>query len=655
MTVKADPPDEQDTPLTGGLPLSRQLTVKILFSFISFLLLALTAIGATLLLSWQLEGGAAAINDAGSLRMRTFQLARELDQVARQPASVVQLTERIGRFEQTLQRLEQGDPARPLLVPRRPDILAELDQVRRHWNTRMRPILLAAASQAQGSAVQVSAFDREIEPFVSKIDLLVGDIEQHNARKTEWLRLCQTLLATLAVLGTVALIYLMFLLVIRPLERLHLGIQRLAKGDFSSRVPVETQDEFGEVASGFNDMARRLAEANATLEFQVEAKTAKLTEKNRELSLLYEIAAFLNQPATLEELSQGFLNRVLRAFAADGGAVRLSDTPHGMLFLVAESGLPDGLRQREHCLPIGECICGEAAASGAVRIEQLHLLDDAGRYDCQRAGFAVVSSFAISTQSRLLGVFNLHFRQPRIFTRQQQQLLETLGQNLAVALDNQRLAAKARELAVLEERNLVAQGLHDSIAQGLSFLNLQAQMLDDALRRDDRAAMGDSLAQIQAGVQESYDDVRELLTNFRTSLAAVDLFAAVDAILERFRRQTGLRVEVQREGGGAPLLPEQQLQLLFILQESLSNVRKHARASRVVVRIEDDRDVRLIIRDDGVGFDAQEVAARPSGHFGLAIMRERAQRAGAALSIEPVVPHGTLVCLHLPHQHRLTA
>lgn len=655
MTVKADPPDEQDAPLTGGLPLSRQLTVKILFSFISFLLLALTAIGATLLLSWQLEGGAAAINDAGSLRMRTFQLARDLDRVAHQPASLVQLTERIGRFEQTLQRLEQGDPARPLLVPRRPDILAELGQVRSHWNERMRPILLAAASQAQGSAAQVSAFDRQIEPFVSKIDLLVGDIEQHNARKTEWLRLCQTLLATLAVLGTVALIYLMFLLVIRPLERLHLGIQRLAKGDFSSRVPVETQDEFGEVASGFNDMALRLAEANATLEFQVEAKTAKLTEKNRELSLLYEIAAFLNQPATLEELSQGFLNRVLRAFAADGGAVRLSDTPHGMLFLIAESGLPDALRQREHCLPIGECICGEAAASGAVRIEQLHRLDDTERYDCQRAGFAVVSSFAISTQSRLLGVFNLHFRQPRIFTRQQQQLLETLGQNLAVALDNQRLAAKARELAVLEERNLVAQGLHDSIAQGLSFLNLQAQMLEDALRRNDREALADSLAQIQAGVQESYDDVRELLTNFRTSLAAVDLFAAVDAILERFRRQTGLRVEVQREGGGAPLLPEQQLQLLFILQESLSNVRKHARASRVVVRIEDDRDVRLTICDDGVGFDAQEVATRPSGHFGLAIMRERAQRAGAALSIEPVVPHGTLVCLHLPHQHRLTA
>ena len=90
----------------------------------------------------------------------------------------------------------------------------------------------------------------------------------------------------LAVLGTVALIYLMFLIVIRPLERLHLGIQRLASGDFSSRVPVETHDEFGEVAAGFNDMAGRLAEANATLEFLVEAKTAKLTEKPRTVAIV---------------------------------------------------------------------------------------------------------------------------------------------------------------------------------------------------------------------------------------------------------------------------------------------------------------------------------------------------------------------------------
>lgn len=152
-----------------------------------------------------------------------------------------------------------------------------------------------------------------------------------------------------------------------------------------------------------------------------------------------------------------------------------------------------------------------------------------------------------------------------------------------------------------------------------------------------------------------YDDVRELLTNFRASLAAEDLFSAVDAILERFRRQTGLRVEVQREGDGAPLSPDQQLQVLFILQESLSNVRKHARASRVVVRIEDERDLLLTVRDDGVGFDAQEVAQRPSGHFGLSIMQERAQRAGAELTIGPAAPYGTQVVVRLAQRDRLSA
>ena len=206
------------------------------------------------------------------------------------------------------------------------------------------------------------------------------------------------------------------------------------------------------------------------------------------------------------------------------------------------------------------------------------------------------------------GVYHLHFRQPRIFTRQQRQLLETLGQHLAAALDNQRLAATARELAVLEERNLVAQGLHDSIAQ-VCLLNLQTQMLEDALRRRP-GALAESLGQIQAGVQESYDDVRELLTNFRASLAAEgDLFSPVDAILSAFAANRPAGGSAARGATALPLSPDQQLQVLFILQESLSNVRKHARASPVVVRIEDERDLLLTVRDDGVGFDHLRPAA----------------------------------------------
>lgn len=646
--------------LVHDLPLQRRLTTKILFSFFTFLAFALCAIGATLLLSWQLEGSGAAINDAGSLRMRTFQLARDMENVAAGVGDTRALTQRAADFETTLTRLETGDPSRPLFVPRRPEILTALTAVRRGWDGTLKPLITDTlnAPQAPSARQTARAFSAASDAFVENINQMVNDIEDHNARKTEWLRLCQMALASMAVLGTVAMIFLMFLLAIRPLERLNAGIQRLAAGDFSTQVPVETHDEFGEITTAFNQMARRLAEANATLESRVEEKTASLQQKNKELSLLYEITAFLNRPASVDELCSGFLTRVMAECGAEGGAVRLTDTAQGLLYLVAQSGLPPALTEEEHCIKIGDCICGEAAASAsASRIESFDTDPDKARSlrECYRQGFNMVSAFTISTQSRTLGQFNLHFRDSKIFTRQQVLLLETLGQHLGGALENQRLAAKARELAVLEERNLFAQGLHDSIAQGLSFLNLQAQIMAQAVDEKDQQATEETLAHIRLGIRESYDDVRELLNNFRSNLSAENLSSAIEAVLDRFRRQTGMRVELQKDSQGAPLQPDQQLQILFILQESLSNVRKHAQASRVVVRLEDAQDLTLTVLDNGVGFDADEVAARPSGHYGLTIMRERAQRAGLTLHIDPAYPHGTRVALFLPKDHRHSA
>lgn len=267
----------------------------------------------------------------------------------------------------------------------------------------------------------------------------------------------------------------------------------------------------------------------------------------------------------------------------------------------------------------------------------------------------MVSAFPVATQNRTLGIFNLHFRQARILPPQQVRQLEMLGQHLAVAIENLRLAAKERELAVLEERNLVAQGLHDSIAQGLSFLNLQTQIMRQALDSGDPGLVDDTLALFEAGVKESYDDVRELLNNFRSKLSE-SLGQAVSSLLDKFRKQTGMRVELRSTGAGAPLMPEQQLQILFILQEALSNVRKHAEASQVTVSLSDDGEVFVLsVLDNGVGFDLDTVRNKGDGHFGLSIMQERAQRAGLQLDIESTPEAGTLVSLLLPRARRLAA
>ena len=146
------------------------------------------------------------------------------------------------------------------------------------------------------------------------------------------------------------------------------------------------------------------------------------------------------------------------------------------------------------------------------------------------------------------------------------------------------------------------------------------------------------------------------MQNFRTRLAEGSLRKAVDDTIDRFRRQTGTEVELLVDDrNGAPLHPEQQLQILFILQEALSNVRKHAQANRVTVRIDNHRDFVMLISDNGRGYDPQEVASRTAPHVGLSIMRERAARLGGKLDMCSAPGKGTEVSLMLAHEDRLVS
>ncbi|MDN0082552.1 type IV pili methyl-accepting chemotaxis transducer N-terminal domain-containing protein [Crenobacter sp. SG2305] len=630
-----------------------KLSTKIVGALVGFLLLALLAIGSTLLLSWQLEGTGAAINDAGSLRMRTTQVALDLTRHVDGQLPVATVRTDLRNYDTILARLRHGDPARPLSLPQQSEVYAALSAIEQDWQLRLKPqadALLVAPSSEQ--RLLLSRYQVDASAFLPTIDHFVQLLEENNAHKTEYLRICQVLLATMAILGTVALIYLMVLIVLRPLDHIHQAIRRLTAGDYSATVPVETNDEFGQVGAGFNQMARRLAEVHATLEERVQEKTASLEQKNRELALLLEIATFLNQAQTLEELCRGFLTRVVDNLGAAGGAVRLLDGEHELVYLVADAGLPETLLGGEQCLSYGDCFCSLNPES--LHSRQMTLPDDSA-LPCKQEGFKVVSTFPIALQQRSIGLFNLHFREATVFTPQKTRLMETLGQHLASAIENQRLVDKERELAILEERNLMAQGLHDSIAQGLSFLNLQVQVLEQAVAADDGLLRDDTIALLRTGVQESYDDVRELLNNFRSRLSA-RLPQAVETVLDKFRRQTGLKVELQSEGLSRPLLPEQQLQLLFILQEALSNVRKHAQASQVLVRLDDSGEaLTLTIMDDGIGFDAERMCERDDTHYGLAIMAERATRAGVTMRIDSEPGEGCCIRLSIARAQRQAA
>ena len=625
-----------------------RLSTRIVISSVVALSLVLSMVGWTLWLSWQLAGTAAAINETGSLRMRANRIGLNLlrhDEAA-QAQVVVDLREQ-GRI---LAHFAGDLPGRPLFLSTDAPLRQQFHAVTTRWDELAD---LAHEALEEGDS---TAYLAQLPGFVAEADRLVHVLEVGNASKTTRLRILQSVLIVMACLGTMAMIFLLYRWIIRPVQTLQGGIQRMAARDFSVRVPVNNTDELGVLAQGFNRMADELQSLYEDLGEHVRQKTVELERQNRQLSALYGMTAFLNKPNDIEALCRGFLQRVMDEFHAAAGSIRVLDPSGERLHIVVSLGFSSALQESEHCMRTDACFCGEATQRGTMIIRDFRKLPRPEEIGCMRDGFQAVSVFQIVTPEATLGTFSLHFRERTTMSPRELQLLEMLGQHLGAALDNQRLSIKARQLAVAEERNLVAQGLHDSLAQGLNFLNLQTQMLGSAVQQRRWDEVEEIVPLLKTGVSESYQDVRELLQNFRTRLGEESLRKAVDDTIGRFRRQTGLNVELHLDDrDGAPLHPDQQLQVLFILQEALSNVRKHAYASKVTVRIDNHRDFGMSIRDDGEGYDPQEVAERSETHVGLSIMRERAARLGGQLQMCSAPGQGTEVSLYLSQSDRLAS
>ncbi|MEP7357653.1 MAG: ATP-binding protein [Anaerolineales bacterium] len=236
----------------------------------------------------------------------------------------------------------------------------------------------------------------------------------------------------------------------------------------------------------------------------------------------------------------------------------------------------------------------------------------------------------------------------RPFSRADLTGLERLGDQTVIALEHALMAARLQSLAVTEERSRIAREMHDGLAQVLGYLSLQTQTLEALVRRGDCAAALVELKQARGHILEAQADVRENILSLRTTLSGqVSLPAALEQYVEEFQVQTGIETEVVNTIAGEPRLsPLAEAQVVRIVQEALANVRKHAHAARVQVRLAvSGGALTLAIADDGCGMAAPE---RQRGHFGLATMRERAESVGGRLSIHSAIGDGTQVEIQLP-------
>ena len=628
---------------------------------IPFLVLALLAVMLTLWVSWQLDGGAAAVNEAGRLRMQSWRMATS---VVRGDAQA--LVEQRAEFDRSLALLRHGDAKRPLFVPWDDAVRARFADVESHWEQIQRRWLGAHAQPADAAsgtpappaaasarAPDASALARDTAAFVARVDTFVAAIESYMSRWTALLFMCQIGMLALAVFAAIAIVYAGFVFVIEPLGQLEAATLRIRGGDLGARVDHVASDEFGTLAEGFNRMASHLQSMYGQLEARVAEKTAELEEKRERLQALYEVTALVASATTLDELAHGFVTRIARIAHADAAVVRWSDEANQRYLMIAAEGLPEAMADVEQCIDAGACRCGVPDAAAQLRVIPIRAEAPALPH-CTRFGFATLVTVPVRLHARTMGEVDLFFHREVELSDAERSLLDALASHLAGAMENLRLNALEMEAAVSQERTLLARELHDSIAQSLAFLKIQVQLMRDALAGGDAARIEQVLGEIDAGVRESYGDVRELLMHFRTRANAEDIEPALATTLRKFEHHSGVPARLQMQGHGLPLSPELQIQVLHIVQEALSNVRKHARASRVWVDVEQQPCWRFEVRDDGIGF-AHEPERLSETHVGLRIMRERAERIGASLEVMSTVGRGTSVVLTLPPQRTQAA
>lgn len=245
-----------------------------------------------------------------------------------------------------------------------------------------------------------------------------------------------------------------------------------------------------------------------------------------------------------------------------------------------------------------------------------------------------------------LGILMVALSRPYEIHPRQQAILQTVAAQASLLVENARLFRSLEYKVVIQERARLAREIHDGLAQTLAFLKLQAAQMQSYLAQGDIARLSHVLKENYQALAEAYLDTRQAIDNLR--LTPQDgLEQWLDRIMREFEQAAGLRVERSIQPIDPPLEPEIQAQLIRVLQEALSNVRKHARARAVHVGLRRwQGECILEITDDGMGFSADEVPE--ISQHGLRGMRERAEMIGADFQIISQPHQGTTVRLVLP-------
>ena len=446
----------------------------------------------------------------------------------------------------------------------------------------------------------IQSYQQNIEQYVAQLDKFVYALQAFAEKK---LIIATTIIGVSMLLIVAMVSYVIWYTrkeVVKPLHRLARASSQVQMRMFN-HIPLDTNknDELGMLALVFTQMASDLQKLYSALEKQVDEKTKKLSQVNRSLSMLY----YCSQQLSGNELDRTQLQQVLN---------------HVLL------------NEHLRCLEVNIYQNAQWHIRLGEEVENLNWQQN-----------------LIDVEGQVLGELRWQAGLPCPDYRTMQNIAQMLGR----ALYFNHTQRQQQQLLLMEERSIIARELHDSLAQVLSFLQIQLTLLKHTIRKNspdtEQKSMG-IITEFEQALSDGYIQLRELLATFRLTIQEANLKLALEQVIENLQNQTEIKIRLECSLPSQTFNAQQQVHALQIVREAILNAIKHSKGSliEVIAHTNEDGEHELIVRDDGIGIDSLD---EPDGHYGLNIMSERAKQLNANLSIQTRETGGTQVKISLPH------
>ncbi len=387
----------------------------------------------------------------------------------------------------------------------------------------------------------------------------------------------------------------------------------------------------------------QIKELNDQLEFQ-----------HRNLNALLAISDASEEPLTMEMVFDRALQTVQKITGFSLVVLRLYNTRRRCFEVKAQHGMSEDMLIHMKCAPMEGSLNGEAARQRWPVVVP-DLSTNRFKWDGPtpvEAGHRCVVSIPLLTENLVVGTMELASYNEYHWTESELAWLALVGRTIGNTIYQVRLNEKMRDYAALEERYRLSQEIHDGLAQLIGAMRLWAEDAQISMKAENLEEVKSSIDKIERTAREAYGSIREEIMGLRdTVLPGKDFVSVVADFLKRYQRQWGIDARLIYDHGngyndGLPITAMAEIQLLRIVQEGVTNVRRHAEASCIIVSIEEvEKNLVVSIQDNGKGFNPEQVKDE---NLGLRIMGERAASVDGEINIHSEKGLGTKIEIIIP-------